>query len=78
MQLPPWRSQNRHALTMGSIWQAEAIIRLAKLLLKQPSSSEARIALARGIVECAKAIEAHERMESGASGPAQPDDDVRR
>jgi hypothetical protein len=55
-----WLRRTRHALTTGTVWQAEAIADMAKLLLKQRNSPEARIALARGIVECAKAIEAHE------------------
>lgn len=53
-------SKAHQPTTMGTIWQAKAIIGLAKQLLDQPNSQEARIALARGIVECGKAIEAHE------------------
>jgi hypothetical protein len=60
-----WRRQNRHALTTGTIWQADAIIRMAGLLLKQRNSPEARVALARGIADCARAIEAHETPTAG-------------
>jgi hypothetical protein len=55
-----FRSKANQPTTMGTIWQAKAIVGLAKQLLDQPHSQEARIALARGIVECGKAIEAHE------------------
>ena len=50
----------RKALTMGTIWQAEAIIALAKQILANKDSVEARLALAQGIADCAKAIQAHE------------------
>ena len=51
---------NSNKLTLGTIWQAKAIIGLAKQILSQGNSPQARIALANGIKECALAIEAHE------------------
>lgn len=56
-------------LSAGTIDQARAIVGLARQILRQPTSQQARIALARGIMLCAKAIEDHETRDGPPGWP---------
>ncbi len=57
-------ASNPAALTQGTVWQANAITGLAKQLLAEKDSRAARVALAKGIIDCAQAIVDHEAAEA--------------